>query len=140
MQEQLISFKTAKLAKEKGFKKVCYDAYDRFGNLYSNGWLSYLDDLDNELEISYDDLKFEDCLAPTQSSLRDWLREKFDMEIVIKPLSNQQAGKVYSVLVGKYSLSDTSLGYVFIPSLQSFYKLRFKKALNKGLQRALTLI
>ena len=51
MEEQLVSFGTTKLAKEKGFDGFCFDAYNTHKMKYSNGWLEYIDD--NEIEIPF---------------------------------------------------------------------------------------
>ena len=82
MEEQLISFETAKLAKEKGFDASCYDAFNSKGNLYSNGWCEYL--YDNKVEIPFRSgvLESQDVLAPTQSLLAKWLREEHNIHLI----------------------------------------------------------
>jgi len=79
MDNQLITFEAAILAKEKGFDGLCYDAYNSKGMLNSNGWCEYIDDADTEFPISSKNLKDLDMLAPTQSHLQKWLREKHDI-------------------------------------------------------------
>jgi len=71
MEEQLISFKTAKLAKNKGFRQ--HQGHlkmyrDEDGYLFDNIGPAY----DIEGHCSY---------APTQSLLQKWLREKHEMLI-----------------------------------------------------------
>ena len=82
MEDTKITFKTAKLAKEKGFDASCYDAFNSKGNLYSNGWCEYL--YDNKVEIPFRSgvLESQDVLAPTQSLLAKWLREKHNIHLI----------------------------------------------------------
>ena len=68
MNEQLISFETAKLAKEKGL------TYNNVGQSYRpDGRFTY---------GRNDDLFYP---APTQSLLQKWLREKHNIHIVVNP-------------------------------------------------------
>lgn len=62
--DELISFETAKLAKEKGFNAKCYHYYQR-GELQSDGCF-------NRHNKGVDSI----CSAPTQSLLQRWLREE----------------------------------------------------------------
>ena len=82
MEDTRITFETAKLAKEKGFNALCYDAFNSKGNLYSNGWCEYI--YDNKVEIPFGSgvLESQDILAPTQSLLAKWLREKYDIHLI----------------------------------------------------------
>ncbi len=63
MKDQLISFETAKLAKEKGFVSALSKKYTKHGELIDHIPLS-------------DDGYGKHCYAPTQSLLQKWLREK----------------------------------------------------------------
>ena len=105
MKEQLISFETAKLAKEKGFGLGENDyimlptAYELNGNLYNNGELTgsvsrkYNDnpnhlgaDTINDFEASVfiiDNSLDEFILAPTQSLLQKFIRETRGVHIEI---------------------------------------------------------
>jgi len=69
MKEQIISFKTAKLAKKKGFDVKAK-------------WITYqlLDEDSNVIE------KFNSSLLalPTQSLLQKWLRDKYNIQISIE--------------------------------------------------------
>ena len=76
MEEQLISFETAKLAKEKGFDWICRVFYEDWDN--------------NELHepISPSDFNNEHVWektisAPTQSLLQKWLREVHDIKMCV---------------------------------------------------------
>ena len=78
MEEQLITFETAKLAKEKGFKlplRSNRNYYNLNGNIHPYNWF-------NQFELAdYTD-------APTQSLLQKWLREKHDIHIEINSFSD----------------------------------------------------
>ncbi len=78
----MITFETAKLAKEKGFNNITTHAYNlkgELGNYYDVvGELPFDDDLTDN--IDYDRLRFA---APNQSVLQKWLREKHNFHIEI---------------------------------------------------------
>ena len=118
MQEQLITFETAKVAKEKGFQ------YNTDNNLYynSNGYL-------NILQFSE-----EDVPAPTQSLLQRWLREKYNQHIYLFPLDN-----------GKWGFENNSisinLDHIFINYMYEGKEYNsYEEALEVGLQEALNFI
>ncbi|RUP42181.1 MAG: hypothetical protein EKK63_02470 [Acinetobacter sp.] len=82
MTEQLISFETAKLAKEKGFAEPCKG----FAEPFHQDVLEFVDDGVLYVYESYQPLKdyhevLDDdfLLAPTQSFLQKWLREKHQL-------------------------------------------------------------
>ncbi|WP_394749599.1 hypothetical protein [Spongiimicrobium salis] len=64
MKEQLISFETAKLAKEKGFNEVVIDNYGPMESILWKG------------QHKNSELRYLEYSAPTQSSLQKWLRDK----------------------------------------------------------------
>ena len=134
MEEQLISFETAKLAKEKGFNALCYDAFNSKGNLYSNGWCEYL--YDNKVEIPFRSgvLESKDVLAPTQSLLAKWLREKHDIHFEIKPIFDVNEIRPYHISISK-NLSGKNFKYKIIGTRETY-----EEALKIGLQEALKLI
>lgn len=69
MSEQLIKFKTAKLAKKLGFSEI-----NKTSTFYGeNG------DIFNVVGPHYDE---EDYYAPTQTALHKWLREKQNIDII----------------------------------------------------------
>ena len=90
LREKLISFETAILAKEKGFKNAC----DRFVNkdneyifmpdlLYpNNSEFSHNSEEDPEV-VEWKELMKTLVLAPTQSLLQKWLREVHEISIKI---------------------------------------------------------
>ena len=74
MNEDYVSFKVAKLLKEKGFKWLVnhyYNKYGNFNNTYET-WENY-SDLIGELMIS----------APTLYMAQKWLREKKEIHITL---------------------------------------------------------
>ena len=73
MEEQLVSFKTAKLAKEKGFNEGSYHLYT-----YPNNELKSFQALNYNAE--QDGLQYE---APTQSLLQKFIRETRGVHIEI---------------------------------------------------------
>ena len=109
MEEQLISFETAKLAKEKGFKRLCDFSYDEDGTITGNCEQAY------------------NFVAPTQSLLQKWLREKHKIHIELQCDSNYY--KYFILIYYKtncvFSLDDS---------------LIYEEALEIGLQEALKLI
>ena len=130
MEEQLISFETAKLAKEKGFDASCYDAFNSKGNLYSNGWCEYL--YDNKVEIPFGSgvLQSQDILAPTQSLLAKWLREEHNIIVLVDYEGiDGYYYKFYSYKEGNknYDASDKNYN-------------TYEEALEAGIQEALKLI
>lgn len=73
MEDQLITFDTAKLAKESGYNISSIFHYDILGNKWAYDSGNRLDRV-NDNSIIY---------APTQSLLQRWLREKHNFHISI---------------------------------------------------------
>ena len=81
MEEQLISSKTADLAKEKGF--VC-----KTNNHYDSGSLFISDDKFKKRQIrtnpsNWNGMGLNIASAPTQSILQRWLRDKHNIDVMI---------------------------------------------------------
>lgn len=80
MEDQLISFETAKLAKEKGFaigSKFYYGGHGwNVGDLVQSGITTCINGTNGYFEGV--------CEAPTQSLLQKWLREKYNLHIEVK--------------------------------------------------------
>lgn len=122
MEEELITFETAKLAKEKGFdvpvKSYFYDG-DTGTNILREEKHSYYKNY-NGVDLCYS--------IPTQSLLQKWLREKH---------------KICMEMEEYYNLNDTKLGWYAKYRKPKFNCLRgktYEEALEKGLQEALKLI
>ena len=92
LREKLISFETAILAKEKGFKNAC-DGFVNKDNEYifmpdllypNNSEFSHNSEEDPEV-VEWKELMKTLVLAPTQSLLQKWLREVHNCFIDILP-------------------------------------------------------
>ncbi len=102
MNEQLITFEVAKLAKEKGFAEVCSHAYSE----YHGGVVRFLD-LFEEYNGDHDGWCNTDTnisagnyiTAPTQSLLQKWLREVHNLHV--NPYFEGEAGEkaIYSLFI-----------------------------------------
>jgi hypothetical protein len=116
MKEQLISFNTAKLAKEKGFSSGSANHYENDGQIqYTRGYYS------NSF-IEDGEILFE---APTQSLLQKWLRDehKISMEI-------SGSGRTYFAIAGGKDVKNK----------EDYRFTSYELALEKGLATALKLI
>lgn len=94
MGDTLISFKTAKLAKKKGFNKkvlFSYEYSDKKSFLYCGGVLynssknkyGYTENLEYNLYNHNSHKKLKVYSAPSQSKLQAWLRKKHNIHITI---------------------------------------------------------
>ena len=133
MTDQLISFETAKLAKEKGFNLNFPTAvYIEEGDL----WISQ-----NLLNERITGKPFPKILftAPTQSLLQKWLREEHNIHIVVIPFardsSNIKSKSDYYVYVNKKQF----YGFINITANDKPYKTH-EEALEQGLRKGLLLI
>jgi hypothetical protein len=124
MKEQIVSFETAKLSKEKKFPylaKNCY--YDNKGSISSRSTVSW-----HIKEINKNN--WEILNAPTQSLLQKWLREEHNIAVYNKPLTDNS---------GRWSAYvDDMEGHHHITYY--IYEATYEEALEKGLQEALKLI
>ena len=138
MEEQLISFETAKLAKEKGFKLPLHsnrNYYNLNGNIHPYNWF-------NQFELAdYTD-------APTQSLLAKWLREVHNCFIDILPhrdgdsKNKQWKSKkdvFWSVEVDYYG-KKFEIPYTEESDFIKTFNNSYEKALEIGIFQALKLI
>lgn len=97
MKDELITYETAKLAKEKGFDELCeYGYYDLEENHKLNGTYKNFSDAyttglpkrRNSEGVSY-------CISPTQSLLQKWLREKHEINCIPIPYDNRYESNIY---------------------------------------------
>lgn len=142
MEEQLISFETAKLSKEKGFNVTHQGVYNKQGQYLSycilnNSTLPERDGLRNDLL---------ECTAPTQSLLQRWLREVY--HIHINPSFNLGV-KEFGGWALNCTLMDHSAHALMCKVSKRFEDIYFNEeieiftyenALEIGLQEALKLI
>jgi hypothetical protein len=107
MKEQLISFETAKLAKEKGFDLPTINCYN-----VDNRLLEFIPVIKGGIKdavLHGGDILFDDWnnngkeskSAPTQSLLQKWLREKHDIHIMICPKQLPDNSIVYYIYKNK---------------------------------------
>jgi hypothetical protein len=119
MEEELISFGTAKLAKEKG----C----DIKGNCI------YIGDKDVDLIQNYGTINKDYWQAPTQSLLQKWLREEHNLRVEVQSLiDSTYAYSIYQVLQNNSYCKEI----IFKQTESCIYK----EALEVGLKHALKLI
>lgn len=136
MKEELVTFETAKLAKEKGFDYTCSCGYDENGEVYRPHYWEMSCDT-NTLSIKESDLD-EDviCLAPTQSLLQRWLREVHGKLVY----ANHFKEDWYEYHIQHNEVVD-SHGKVWVDVVVSLTnELSYEEVLEKGLQEAVRLI
>jgi hypothetical protein len=126
MKDEIISFKTAKLAKEKGFEFI--------GNYYhiNDGYkLGYA------LCYSNSDSK-ENCLvpAPTQSLLQRWLREKHNIDVLLESGYHYVIYETYNYEKEEY---NSGIGHNDL-NIANGQFISYEEALEEGLYEALKLI
>lgn len=140
MKDEIIKFKTAKLAKEKGFNEKCNFIYSSSNYPYDIpiekciGEITIFKNFDLEQGImpsDEGDILYFEYTASTQSSLQKWLREEHDIHMWVEYTKIiQRKDLFYRFHVGK------SL-------LQHMFKSNFKsyeEALESGLLEGLKLI
>lgn len=120
VEDQLISFETAKLAKEKGFNEVSSACFDINGK--SHFGINHKNDLGGSVYSS-----------PSQSLLQKWLREKHKLHVKI---DDWELSKWYFSLVDGRELPTKKITLREKPFEFSSYE----DALERGLEEALKLI
>lgn len=123
MKEQLISFETAKLAKEKGFPHCDgVSAYDEDGDIVNSH------------------TKVAKYSAPTQSLLQKWLREEKEIYITCLPDYDDEA-TIFTCSIHFKRDEILGLGVKILRKNGTInYWATFEEALEKGLKEALKLI
>ena len=130
IEEEYISFETAKLAKEKGFN-------EEISTLYKNGiFKHHKQHHSNNPFISNMGMTDNCCSAPTQSLLARWLRD--DCGISVEVYSSTSHGYGYDIC----NTDGTDIGRGYIFRGQNEYALwdSYEEAMEKGLQDALELV
>lgn len=158
MEETLISFEAAKLAKEVGFDWKCYSYYDNNGKLYDN-YLENGSSTDTDFRVDLKDLlenwnqknmqvaianfhNFKPTYsyvysAPTQSLLQKFLRDVHKIHIEIS-LGHDENNIWYN-----FNLFKIEFGYKYDPiNLEKEFSgsNSYEEALEIGLQESLKLI
>jgi hypothetical protein len=127
MKEQLISFETAVLAKERGFNEPSKNWYNFSGLL--------IEGMSNTYNPS-NSKKFPSYSVVSQSLLQKWLRDVH--EIHVQPIFQGWADSHYSYHCKVHFIKDGIWEY-FLPT-KSKDTLIYEEALEIGLQQALKLI
>lgn len=139
MQEQLIEFKTAKLAKEKGFDWEVNHYYDttncnwhrvsKYENLTNKCWIQEPDGSNCKSRIGW-------ISAPTQSHLQKWLRDvhKIYLQPILLSQLVPESGWGYEL-----TWIDKKIKTVFNTDESEEYKT-CEESLEVGLLEALKLI
>ena len=125
MKEQLISFETAVLAKEKGFEyKERFFAHFHSDKNKLSTWTP--DDWDIQNSSAWRDLEIP---APTQSLLQKWLRDTHSIIVSV----DIQDDRTYFISLTAISPNST------VDNIWGNYKT-YEEALENGLKEALELI
>jgi hypothetical protein len=133
MKEQLISFETAKLAKEKGFNLKCYHRVSFIWQDKPTHYLgNYLDTNSENVDGMYS--------APTQSLLQKWLREVHNINIFMtfKPNIKKWDFIPYSMDMNAKEYIKYNSEYTKQNNERRFDT--YEEALEIGLQEGLKLI
>lgn len=142
MEEKIIEFETAKLAKEKGFNEMCFKQYNKD---------SSLNRISREIDVvigSYEQLLYARkgyYPASTQSLLQRWIREKHRIHIEIKPIPFGENGFKWIHELGLMEISSldnvsSKNTYSILASKEHVYFDDYEEALDDGLFEALKLI
>lgn len=137
MEDKLILFTTAKLAKEKGFNEKCHNTYMYGGSSYETSPYYFEEKASNsEIEsISYS--------APTQSLLQKWIREKHKINVESNYLPNIQKYRALFVpmnIIPKTYKSAWKHYAAVKPYLDTTNYDSYEEALEAGIIKALELI
>lgn len=141
MKEQLITFETAKLAKEKGFKEptLHYFYKDKLNTPYlengSSTDVEFRVDLEDLYEFHNTEYSKDRAAAPTQSLLQKWLRDVHQIFVYIQPIIESK----YQDSEGNFNNEDVYYHW-FIWGVQFGMENTYEEALEKALQEALKLI
>jgi hypothetical protein len=133
MKDQLISFETAKLARELGFNESCGLNYAEDGEVQllrywegnGNGFES-----NSEIDCDYYIENNPVCSAPTQSLLQRWLREIHDIDVYVIPNGSRKKSINKRLYHPQLWVRDE-----YQSELHSKYT--YEEALEEGLQEAL---
>lgn len=139
MTEQMITFKTAKLAKEKKFNWKVRQVYDNNGKKIDV--ISHTNK-SNQLIINNTSHIYNICSAPTQSLLQKWLREKHNIYVTSKPyiddVSNETDENIKFQILWENEIVDVKDSYNVFSDYTYYHN--YEEALEIGLQEGLKLI
>jgi hypothetical protein len=127
MIDQLVTFETARLAKEKEFKITTLDGFDEKGvDLFNKNYFTNWNGRRSEIK----DRSFYS--RPKQSSLQNWLREVHDIDLIVYPSFMGKIKNYYYVIIKDRNFDNVLQGETNNHS--------FEDALELGLQEALKII
>jgi hypothetical protein len=133
MEEQLITFDTAKLAKEKGFDlEFCNVGWHGdFGDLKGDSY-PFLGTYSFYKSIYCNNKDEHQIQRPTQSLLQKWLREVHNIHLLLEPYYDEQKVLVYGFdLITERTEEETIVEKGF---------KTYEDALEVGLQESLKLV
>lgn len=130
MEDGVVDFDIAILAKEKGFDIDCLYKHlneDQIFKCIGTPW-----------ECQYDPPKENFINAPTQSLLQKWLREKHNIDIVIYPVElKTETRNVFQKIQDKeysYYISIGGIQQYFVYKCHSSYEEALEQGLLEGLK------
>ena len=133
MSDQRITYETATLLKEKGFKIPSNWAYLSFKGetitpLFYEDWGDILTDVPDTKFIAH---------APTQNQLQKWLREQHGYHVFVEPQSLNDSSLGWTA--NGHTLKSFNVTYrSFMPRLISSSHDTYEEALESGLLTVLT--
>lgn len=139
MKDQLISFDTAALAKEKGFNESTAANYWKLAKDKGNNDKIFLacDHVELEDIIRIDEGRehnvYHVLRVPTQSLLQKWLREKYLIHVYTKYIPYDS--KPWSIYIDSLSSQNNGMQLAIIPLIFQSYE----EAIECGLYEALKL-
>ena len=122
--DTIIMFKTAKLAKTKGYK-YAYKFYNNNGKLRDFGMVS-----------GYSNCTENNYAAPTQSMLQRWIRETHYIEVLPQNCIEYPLDKEFR----KIGYGGSVYNSIIDTNFESFFGLTYEEAMEDGLIKALNLI
>ena len=132
MEDTLINFETAKLAKDKGFNWKVSLHYESNGNRFFD-----------KVECNFNNVELI-CSAPTQSLLQKWLREVHNINVESNYLPNIKKYRCLFIPMTLKKPSEYSTPRTAFTSRLNYLGKEnyntYEKALEAGLQEALKLI
>lgn len=137
LEEQVVSFKVAKLAEEKGFKDVV-------GKWRGKSYYNYKGELDGDVTdqlrpSNRNNPKFDSVAAPTQSLLQKYLRDKYNMHIRIS-ICGLSADEGIAFISYSWSLFNTIDCVEYDKKGFDIAEPSYEKALDAALFEVLSLI
>ena len=131
LEEQVVSFKVAKLAWEKGFR-------DTTGKWRGKSYYNYKGELNGDVidqlrPANRNNPKFDSVAAPTQSFLQTWLREIHDIHIQILIYSWSERTYYYKIRSKRAYVSNSSKFILDSDVVIGKYVDVLEKALHHGL-------